>query len=278
MCESDPNNIGRLTGKPGTVLFKLHSTGSVKLYQGNFYLKNVHFCILFGILEEYLQSFCGNSLSRLSKLHCSWRKEFFAKKHTLWRERNSLYECFGILREKFLPEFLWVFLELLSKLKSTCPQVFLEEKTFFRTNNFFKNGFWLLVRQFCRFSEFLLWGCQNCVLRFWRNFFGKEVSFKTNIFFHKYFRNLWTFGNFSRKKYFSEEILFVQLFWTLSYNGLNTGDLFFCRFVKLSLCMSRKLFSGRLFYFTKNGFLAMFRFCRLFLDRLAKCSKFGVQL
>ena len=130
------------------------------------------------------------------------------------------------MREKFLPEFLWVFLELLWKMKSTCPQVCLEEKVFFRTNNFFKDSFYLWMRQFRRFSEFLLWGCQNCVLRFWKNFFGKEFSFKTNISFHKYFRNLWTFGNFSRKNYFSEEILFVQLFWTLSYNGLNTGDFF----------------------------------------------------
>ena len=57
---------------------------------GEFFLKNVHFCICFGLLEEYLQSFRGKCLPRLSKLHCSWRKEFCAEKHTLWREHNSL--------------------------------------------------------------------------------------------------------------------------------------------------------------------------------------------
>ena len=263
---------------PGTELFKLYSTGSVKLYQGNFFWKT----FIFAFVLDFWRSTCSHS----AKTVCQGCQSCIVVGESNFVRRNIHFEenaipCTNVSEfweKNFCRNSCECFQNCCQNWTPHVHRFFLRKKRFSERIIFFKNGFCLLVRQFCRFSEFLLWGCQNCILRFWKYFFGKEVFFETNISFHKYFRNLWTCGKFSRKKCLSKEIWFVQLFWTLSYNGLNTGDLFFCRFVKLSLCMSRKLFAGRLFYFTKNGFLAMFRFCRLFLDRLAKFSKFGVQL
>ena len=91
MSDSEPNNIGRLAGEPGTVLF------------------------FFGLQEEYLRSFGNNFLTGLSKLDSSFRKEFFEEICTFWK-RNILHECFGTPMEKI--EILYSFFGSVVKLET----------------------------------------------------------------------------------------------------------------------------------------------------------------
>ena len=87
MSYSEPNNIGRLAGKRGTGLFKLHSTRPVKLFLVKKILVNVYVCELFWTTRGFAVVREGFS-SGLSNLHSSCKKDFFEEKHTLWKKIN----------------------------------------------------------------------------------------------------------------------------------------------------------------------------------------------
>ena len=93
----------------------------------NFFWKTFNFATFFGLREKYLQSFGRNFLQG-----CKSRILVFEKilriKHTFWK-KDTLYECFETLKEKKL-KFWRVFPAGLSE-KSTFPEVFLGERSFF---------------------------------------------------------------------------------------------------------------------------------------------------
>ena len=124
----EPSIDGLRDWKLGAGLLKLHSTGLVKFFLGNFFWKTFNFANFCRLRYKYLRSFGKNFLTMLSKLHSSSRKEFFEEKDTLWK-KTLRTNVSGLWAKKF--KFLKSFLSRDAGLKSTCPAVFLEERSFF---------------------------------------------------------------------------------------------------------------------------------------------------